>query len=360
MSDHGEREIRVPQLGEGLREARIVQLLRAPGSPLRRGDGLYVIETDKTTVELEAPFDGTLLEWRVAAGDIVEIDATVALVAPAGSKVAAPSPKAGRVVPPRTRAHALERGLDDHALAVIPSASNKLLPEDIDRYLAERAAESPVSEGMRERKVTGGHRALIFRLRRSATLVIPGTLAIDVPWSSLETVDKGGGDTRPTPFQVFAHAVARVAQSHAKFRSVMVGDDRIREYDHVNVGIALARPNDELIIAVVRKAESMNLPEFVRASSRGMRAAIRDGVEAAEDTQILFTHLGEFGIVDAVPTLVAPAGFGLLPWCAPAAIGQGTHRGDVRSPPHQWRGGGALSGRPGSDTPPPLVRWALS
>ena len=112
---------------------------------------------------------------------------------------------------------------------------------------------------MRERRVTGGHRAVIFRLRRSATLVIPGTLAIDVPWSGLEACRRTeGGDARPTPFQVFAHAVARVAQSHAKFRSVMVGDDRIREYDHVNMGIALARPNDELIIAVVRKAESMN------------------------------------------------------------------------------------------------------
>jgi pyruvate/2-oxoglutarate dehydrogenase complex dihydrolipoamide acyltransferase (E2) component len=307
MSEHGAREIRVPQLGEGLREARIVELLRAPGAPLRRGDGLYVIETDKTTVELEAPFDGTLLEWRVAVGDIVDIDATVALVAPAGSKSTASSPKAERVVPPRTRAHAQERGLDDHALAVIPSASNKLLPEDIDRYLAERAAKSPEVEGMRELRVTGGHRALIFRLRRSATMVIPGTLAIDVPWSGLEAVGKADGDARPTPFQVFAHAVAQVARSHAKFRSVMVGDDRIREYDHVNVGIALARPNDELVIAVVRKAETMKLPEFVRACSRGMRAAIRDGAEAAEDTQILFTHLGEFGIVDAVPTLVAPA-----------------------------------------------------
>ena len=51
-------EIKVPQLGEGLREARIVQLLCAPGAPLHRGDPLYVIETDKTTVELEAPFDG--------------------------------------------------------------------------------------------------------------------------------------------------------------------------------------------------------------------------------------------------------------------------------------------------------------
>ena len=61
MSENGAREIRVPQLGEGLREARIVQLLCAPGAPLRRGDRLYVIETDKTTVELEAPFDGTLL-----------------------------------------------------------------------------------------------------------------------------------------------------------------------------------------------------------------------------------------------------------------------------------------------------------
>jgi pyruvate dehydrogenase E2 component (dihydrolipoamide acetyltransferase) len=306
VSENGAREIRVPQLGEGLREARIVQLLCAPGAPLRRGDRLYVIETDKTTVELEAPFDGTLLEWRVAAGDVVEIDATVALVAAVGTLVA-PSPGAERVIPPRTRAHAQERGLDDHALAMIPSASNKLLPEDIDKYLAERAAESQESDGMRERRVTGGHRALIFRLRRSATLVIPGTLAIDVPLFGVDASGAEDGEARPTPFQVFAHAVARVAQAHVQFRSVMVGDDRIREYDHVNIGIALARPNDELIIAVVRKAESMKLPEFVRACTRGMRAAIRDGGEATEDTQILFTHLGEFGIVDAVPTLVAPA-----------------------------------------------------
>ena len=290
MSENGAREIRVPQLGEGLREARIVQLLCAPGAPLRRGDRLYVIETDKTTVELEAPFDGTLLEWRVAAGDVVEIDATVALVAAVGTREL-PSP-AERVIPPRTRAHAQERGLDDHALAAIPSASNKLLPEDIDKYLAERAADSRESDGMRERRVTGGHRALIFRLRRSATLVIPGTLAIDVPWFGLDATGVEEGDTRPTPFQVFAHAVAHVAQAHVQFRSVMVGDDRIREYDHVNIGIALARPNDELIIAVVRKAESMKLPEFVRACARGMRAAIRDGGEATEDTQILFTHLG--------------------------------------------------------------------
>ena len=309
MTERGVREIRVPQLGEGLREARIVELLREPGAVIRRGDPLYVIETDKTTVELEAPCDGTLLEWTVAADDVVAIDATVARVATIHADAAARSaPTAGeRLIPPRTRAYGRERGLDDHALSAIPSMSNKLLPEDIDRHLAQGADEPVPEPGMRERRVTGGHRALIYRLRRSATLVIPGTLAIDVAGPSLAAPVPAGGESRPAPFQVFGHAVAHVARSHPAFRSVMVGDDRIREYDHANLGIALARPNDELLIAVVREAERMTLPEFVRASARGMRAAIREGESAAEDTQILLTHLGEFGIVDAVPTLVAPA-----------------------------------------------------
>jgi len=310
MSERGVREIHVPQLGEGLREARIVELLRDVGAVIRRGDPLYVIETDKTTVELEAPCDGTLVEWTVAPDDVVAIDAVVARVATTPNGAAAPRaiPATGeRLIPPRTRAYGRERGLDDHALSTIASMSNKLLPEDIDRHLAQTAAQPARVLGMHERRVAGGHRALIFRLRRSATLVIPGTLAIDVAGARLASSGPVGGDLRPTPFQVFGHAVAQVAKSHPAFRSVMAGDDRIREYDHANLGIALARPNDELLIAVVREAEKMTLPEFVRASARGMRAAIRDGDNAADDTQILLTHLGEFGIVDAVPTLVAPA-----------------------------------------------------
>ena len=68
-----------------------------------------------------------------------------------------------------------------------------------------------------------------------------------------------------------------------------------------------ARPDDELIVAVIRNAERLTLGEFVRACGQQMRTALRTGDQTAEDTQILLTHLGEFGIVDAAPTLVAPA-----------------------------------------------------
>ena len=106
---------------------------------------------------------------------------------------------------------------------------------------------------------------------------------------------------------MFGHAVAQIAARYAKFRSVMVSDDRVREYARVNVGLALARPDDELITAVVRGADGSSLSEFVRACAKQMKVALRQGDQAAGDMQILLTHLGEFGIVDATPTLVAPA-----------------------------------------------------
>src|SRR6185369_5481199 len=56
-------ELAVPQLGEGLREVRIVEILRRAGDAVARGEPMYVVETDKSTVELEAPFDGTIEGW---------------------------------------------------------------------------------------------------------------------------------------------------------------------------------------------------------------------------------------------------------------------------------------------------------
>ena len=138
-------------------------------------------------------------------------------------------------------------------------------------------------------------------------MVISGTVGIDLDWSDLQRRIDASPVPRPTAFQVFGHAVAKAAGRNPRFRSVMLGDDRMREYESLNVGIAIARPNDELVIAVVRNAAQRSLSDFVRECQKQMRTAIRTGDQAREDTQILLTHLGEFGVVDAVPTLVAPA-----------------------------------------------------
>ena len=302
-------EIHVPQLGEGLREVRVVELLRRTGDAIRRGDAIYVIETDKTTLELESPQDGRIMSWRVAPGDVIPIGAAVAVIGEDNSerRVETRPEDGSRLIPPRTRAYAKSKGLSDDTLKTIPSVTDKLLPSDIDAYLVTPAVSS-ASATYREYKISGAHRTLVYRLRRSASLVIPGTVNAGLPWSRL-TARSGlnGSEVRPTPFQVLCHAISTVARDHPRLRSVIIGDDTIREHDQVNIGIALSRPNDELITAVVRGADRMSLSEFVRACARQMRAALREGDQVTDDTQILMSHIGEYGVIDAVPTLVAPA-----------------------------------------------------
>src|SRR5262245_42323481 len=174
-------EICVPQLGEGLREVRIVELLRKPGDLIHRGETLYVVETDKSTVELESPNNGRLLEWCASPGDVISIGSTVAIVAPIeNDEPIKPPPSPGRLIPPRTRAHARARGLRDDQLVSIPSQSGKLLPSHIDAYIANRAVESQAAETHREYALGAVQRALVYRMRRSAAVVIPGTIAIEI------------------------------------------------------------------------------------------------------------------------------------------------------------------------------------
>lgn len=316
-------ELSVPQLGEGLREVRIVEILRRAGDAVTRGEPIYVIETDKSTVELESPVDGTIERWTVSPGDVVPVGAVVARFAlpdvEGTEKARAAVRPATVVIPPRTRAHARERGIDDAELARIPSTSGKLMPADVDAWIAQSG--SPVAPGWQDQPLTPEQRRLVFRMRRSAERVIPGTIAVDVRFAALGGTHVHGDVQGPSPVQVLAHTASRVAAGLPRFRSTLIGDDALRTFDAINVGIALARPGDELVTAVVRGADRLTLDAFVLEARRQMREALRTGDQAGEDTQLLVSHLGRERILDAVPTLVAPAN-ALLFLGAPRADGQ--------------------------------------
>ena len=112
---------------------------------------------------------------------------------------------------------------------------------------------------------------------------------------------------RPSEFQTFAWCVAQAAKKHPKFRSTLIGDESVREYHHVNLGIAVARSNGELVTAVVPKADTLDYSDFINTAQERIREA-REGKDQADaGTQLLLTYLGGYGIIDAVPVLVAPA-----------------------------------------------------
>jgi len=62
-------EVKLPELGPDIESISIVEWYRSAGDSVKQGDAIAAIETDKATIELEAPADGTLARILVAAGD---------------------------------------------------------------------------------------------------------------------------------------------------------------------------------------------------------------------------------------------------------------------------------------------------
>jgi pyruvate dehydrogenase E2 component (dihydrolipoamide acetyltransferase) len=69
-------DVTMPSLGYDMEEGRVQTWLKAVGDTVKRGEAIAEIETDKTTVEMEALASGTLVEILCPAGS----DATVGTV----------------------------------------------------------------------------------------------------------------------------------------------------------------------------------------------------------------------------------------------------------------------------------------
>src|SRR5205814_10437310 len=67
------QSITVPIMGEGIRSAKVVALLKKPGDPIELDDALCEVETDKAVYPIESSFAGTMGQWKVEVGATVEI-----------------------------------------------------------------------------------------------------------------------------------------------------------------------------------------------------------------------------------------------------------------------------------------------
>jgi pyruvate dehydrogenase E2 component (dihydrolipoamide acetyltransferase) len=84
--------ITMPQMGFDMTEGTIANWLKSEGEPVQKGDPIAEIETDKTTIQIEAFASGVLAKIVVPAGGKVPVGATIGIIAAAGEAVAAAGP----------------------------------------------------------------------------------------------------------------------------------------------------------------------------------------------------------------------------------------------------------------------------
>src|SRR5262245_49539400 len=88
-------EVIMPMLGMAQETGKVIRWLKAEGEAVAKGEPLMEVETDKVTVEIEAPADGTLGAISAAEGDEVPVGQVIAYILAVGEAV----PAAARAKP---------------------------------------------------------------------------------------------------------------------------------------------------------------------------------------------------------------------------------------------------------------------
>jgi pyruvate dehydrogenase E2 component (dihydrolipoamide acetyltransferase) len=94
----------MPALELAQETGKVLRWLKRPGDRVNKGEPLVEIETDKVTVEVEAPASGQLGEVSAGPGDVVPVGTTIALIFAAGEAAGAAPPVASAAVAPVTPA----------------------------------------------------------------------------------------------------------------------------------------------------------------------------------------------------------------------------------------------------------------
>jgi pyruvate dehydrogenase E2 component (dihydrolipoyllysine-residue acetyltransferase) len=187
----------MPALELAQETGKVLRWLKNPGDRVGKGEPIVEIETDKVTVEIEAPAAGVLGEVSAQPGDVVPVGKTIALIfaageapsgpAPAAPPAAAPAPSAGVVkASPLARKVAEQHGID---IARVKTASGRVEKADVLAYVQSQtsaagngapAAAARIAAASPKARRLAAERGVDLRVIRGSG---PGgaVLAADVP-----------------------------------------------------------------------------------------------------------------------------------------------------------------------------------
>lgn len=336
----------MPRLSDTMEVGVIAAWHKNVGDPVKKGEVLAEIETDKATMELESYKNGTLLHIGAQKGEKipvngllcvigekgkVDIDAIVAAVnggvvttntaAPEASSQPAPSPVATAITPqhvstssengrikasPLAKKLAAEKGIDIKAVAG-SGDGGRIIKADIDNYkpnaqavtVAKAAAFTVTGEeGYTDIPNSQMRNVIAKRLGESKFSAPHFYLTMEINMDNAMAARTQLNELSPVKISfndMVVKAVALALRQHPAINASWLGD-KIRRYSHIHIGIAVAI-EDGLIVPVVRFADQKTLPQIAAESKELAGKAKNKKLQPNEFTGNTFT-ISNLGMMD--------------------------------------------------------------
>ncbi|MDP4611994.1 MAG: thiamine pyrophosphate-dependent enzyme [Opitutales bacterium] len=253
------KTITVPILGEGIRVARVVSILKSKGDVVKADDPLCEVETDKAVFPIECDEDGILEEWKISEDDEVSV------------------------------------GQDLVVLKLTGKAAAK----------AAVASTEPVAYDTMKR--TGG---LSSEAVKQLQGIVPATIDVTCRWEAVRDArlrsKKTPGGTLSTATMT-AWAVAQAMKKHDRFASVVRGNDLVYDPDRIDLGVAVALQGDALETAVVKQVNALDWEAFQPAFNESLKRTRHGEIESKNRVSLSISSMGAYNVRSAIPIVVPPS-----------------------------------------------------
>ncbi|MEM7061135.1 MAG: dihydrolipoamide acetyltransferase family protein [Pseudomonadota bacterium] len=356
--------IRLPDVGEGVAEAELVELHVAVGDQVREDDVLAAVMTDKATVEIPSSVSGKVTWIGGQIGETVAVGSDLIRLEVAGpgnmddapvetdeafvppkqetpspnpepAQEAAPTPEPSPAAPPpkqqpplrpagerplavpSVRKRAREEGFDLSQIKGTGGAG-QITHADLEAFMSGVAATSTGGGGpdlsVTEIKVAGLRRKIAERMSAANSQAPHITIVEEVDVSTLEELraqlnrEATDKEAKLTVLPFLMGAIVRAVRDQPALNANYDAEaGLIRQYGAVHIGIA-TQVDAGLMVPVIRHTETLGLRQAARELSRVAQAA-RDGTATREEltgSTITITSLGKLGAIATTPILNLP------------------------------------------------------
>ncbi|MBY4211701.1 2-oxo acid dehydrogenase subunit E2 [Rhodococcus fascians] len=337
----------LPDLGEGLTEAEIVEWKVKPGDTVTIDQVVVEVETAKASVEVPCPFEGVVGELHAAEGTSLAVGAPLISITggavadtpaaheryreeeragsgnvligygtghgPTGRRRRSAAPPqwsekvpqgalnrttAPKVLSPIVRSMALQGGLDLGSI-VTEGSHGVITRADVERALS---SSTPSAEGVTRIPITGIRKTIADKLSRSRSEIPEATVWVDVDATALmqarRDLDASIDGVKVTLLAVLAKLTMIALAKFPELNSTVdTAAGEILRYENVGLGIA-AQTDRGLMVPVVPQADKADLKELAERLAELTELARTGSLPAARLSGGTFTlnNYGVFGV----------------------------------------------------------------
>lgn len=358
-----EYKLLLPSMGEGVMEATIISWLYNEGDTIKEDDSIVEIATDKVDSDVPTPVSGKIVKILKQKDDIAKIGEAIAILEIDGdnssntteavAETSAPAAEVLQVIeqPLQASATTVELSGDLHLSPLVKSIvqqenisdaelktikgsglENRITKEDILAFLSNRsnqpapaatqtvaksaAPATPISAAAgdeiipmdRMRKIIAENMVKAKQIAPHVTSFIETDVTNVVKWRAKHKAafEKREGE-KLTFMPIFVKAIVKAIQDYPMI-NVSINGENIIKKKNINIGMATALPDGNLIVPVIKNADQLSLSGLAKAIN-DLAYRARNKKLRPEDTQgatYTISNVGSFGNLMGTPIIPQP------------------------------------------------------